>query len=303
MRMYEKSLGSKVFNMANCLLMALFVFLCVYPFWYVFIYSISDPRLVETGVGFLPKGVTWFNYIQVFTIKGIGSSFLVSISRTVIGTIATGFACSLLGYLFTKQEMPGRTLLYRLLVVTMYVSGGLIPFFLLCKAYGLVNNFLVYILPGMVSAYNVILIKTYIEQLPASLEESATIDGAGYFVIYTRIILPLSMPIIATVAVFAAVGQWNAWFDNYIFAGSNMNLRTLQLMLYNILNEAQRLATSIRESSTSINSTQALMKQMTMTPNGIRMTITMLVTLPILLVYPFMQRFFVKGIMLGAVKG
>jgi len=280
--------------------MLLFVFLCLYPFWYIFIYSISDPRFVNLGVELLPRGFTLFLYRQVLAMKGIGHALFISTARTVIGTLATVFSCSLMGFLFTKQEMPARKFLYRMLIITMYVSGGLIPYFLLIRSYGLVNNFLVYIVPGMVSAFNVVLVKTFIEQLPASLEESAMLDGASYFTVFTRIIFPLSMPIIATIAVFSAVGQWNSWFDNYLFAGNNIRLRTLQLMLYNILNEAQRLADQMNNPS---GGTIIDPKRMTLTPTGVRMTITMLVTLPILIVYPFMQRFFIKGIMLGAVKG
>jgi ABC-type glycerol-3-phosphate transport system permease component len=259
--------------------------------------------LVDLGVVLLPRGLTLFNYHEVFALKGILHSVLVSTARTLIGTLATVFSCSLLGYLFTKREMPARSFLYRTLVITMYVSGGLIPYFLMCRAYGLVNNFLVYILPSMVSAYNVILIKTFIEQLPASIEESAMLDGASTFTLFARIIFPLSMPIVATIAVFSAVGQWNSWFDNYIFNGTNDKLKTLQLLLYNVLSEASRLATMLRDRSSSISGIEELQKQMAITPTGVKMTITMLVTLPILAVYPFMQRFFVKGIMLGAVKG
>jgi ABC-type glycerol-3-phosphate transport system permease component len=254
---------------------------------------------VNLGVELIPRGFTLFLYSKVLALKGIGNALFISIARTVLGTLATVFCCSLLGYLFTKQEMPARKFLYRMLIITMYVSGGLIPYFLLIRSYGLVNNFLVYIIPGMVSAFNVVLVKTFIEQLPASLEESAMLDGASYFTIFTRIIFPLSMPIVATIAVFSAVGQWNSWFDNYLFAGNNIKLRTLQLMLYNILTEAQRLADLMNDPSGGTIDP----KRMTLTPAGVRMTITMLVTLPILIVYPFMQRFFIKGIMLGAVKG
>jgi ABC-type glycerol-3-phosphate transport system permease component len=162
------------------------------------------------------------------------------------------------------------------------------------------NNFFVYIIPD-VSAFYVVLIKTYVEQLPASLEESAFMDGATFFTVFTHIILPLSIPIIATVAVFTAVGQWNSWFDNYIYCGNDENLKTLQYTLYNYLNETQRIAQLIRENPSLAGN--SAFGQMKLTPKAVRMTVTMLVTLPILFVYPFMQRFFIKGIMLGAIKG
>lgn len=299
----KKTVGQHIFTVINYLILTLLMLACIYPIWYVFIYSISDPSLVKTGISFLPKGITLFNYKKIFEVEGIGHATLVSVARTVIGTSVTLLSCTFLGYVFTKKEMPARQFFYRALVITMYVSGGLIPYYLLIKAYGMIPSFLVYILPTAVSAFYVILIKTFIEQLPAALEEAAMIDGAGYIIIFVRIIIPLSLPIIATIAVFSAVNHWNSWFDNYMFNGNTEKLRTLQLMLYKVLNESERLARQIRQQSSSIGSTQNMVQKMKFSPQGIRMTVTMVVTIPILLVYPFMQRFFVKGIMIGAVKG
>lgn len=209
-------------------------------------------------------------------------------------------SCSFLGYLFTKEEMPARKLMYRFLILTMYVSGGMIATYIVVKSYGLLNNFWVYILPMLISAYNIVLIKTFVEQLPASLEESAKLDGAGYLTIFTKIILPLSKPIIATVAVFVAVNHWNSWFDNHIYARGNESLTTLQYLLYNYLNEAQRLADQIKNTTNAAGMSQI---STSISPKGVRMTITVLASLPIFMVYPFMQKYFVKGIMVGAVKG
>ncbi len=191
-------------------------------------------------------------------------------------------------------------MVYRFLILTMYVNGGMISTFIVIKSYGLLNNFWVYILPMLISAYNIVLIKTYVEQLPQSLEESARLDGAGYVRVFTAIILPLSKPIIATVAVFVAVGQWNSWFDNHIYTRGTESLTTLQYLLYNYLNEAQRLAEQIKN---SVNSGGISQMVSTISSKGVRMTITVLASLPIFLVYPFMQKYFVKGIMVGAVKG
>lgn len=196
--------------------------------------------------------------------------------------------------------MPARKWVYRFLILTMYVNGGMISTFIVIKSYGLLNNFWVYILPMLISAYNIVLIKTYVEQLPQSLEESARLDGAGYVRVFTAIILPLSKPIIATVAVFVAVGQWNSWFDNHIYTRGTESLTTLQYLLYNYLNEAQRLAEQIKN---SVNSGGISQMVSTISSKGVRMTITVLASLPIFLVYPFMQKYFVKGIMVGAVKG
>lgn len=298
---FKDSVGTVLFNCLVYLFFGLYTFICIYPFWYMFIYAISDPAKVSTGVYFLPNGVSLYNFQKVFQLKGIVSAFFMSVLRTVVGTVLTVFACSFLGYLFTKYEMPGRMFLYRMLIITMYVNGGLIATYLIIKAYGLTNTFWVYVVPSMISAYNVILIKTYIEQIPASLEESATIDGAGYLRIYMSIIFPLSLPIIATIAVFAAVGQWNSWFDNHIYTAGKDSLTTLQYLLYKFLNESERIARLLRESGNIQDAQMATARQLT--PKGVRMTVTMIVTIPIFLVYPYMQRFFIKGIMIGAIKG
>lgn len=302
MKKIKSSPAVIIYQIFNYLLLGVLTLICIYPFWYMLIYTLSDPSIADVKTPILlPTHVTLFNYQQIFQINGFFHALLISVLRTAIGTTVTVFSCSFLGFLFTKHEMPARTFLYRALVLTMYISGGMIPTFLLIRSYGLLNNFLVYILPVMVPAYNIILIKTFIEQLPPSLEESAVIDGAGYFTVFWRLIFPLSTPIIATVAVFVAVGQWNAWFDNYIYAGNNENLKTLQYLLYNYLNQAQQMANQIQNSIAGGGAINGA--AMSISPKGVRMTITVLVSLPIFVVYPFMQRFFVKGIMLGAVKG
>jgi len=208
------------------------------------------------------------------------------------------FLTSIFAYLVTKKEMIGRKFVYRFVIITMYMGAGLIPWYLTMKAYGLRNSFLVYILPSMVNAFFLILIKTNIESLPASLEESAAIDGSGFFSTYFKIIFPLSKPILATVAVFSAVGHWNTWQDNF-FLVTTSKLQTIQLIMLSYLRQAQSLANSMKFGTTA----QASGVFITMSPESIRMTIVVVSTLPILLVYPFFQRYFTKGIMMGAVKG
>ena len=292
----KMSLGDKAFTVANYGFFILAIFFCLYPFWYIFIYSLSEPMQAVRGVYFLPRGFTFQNYIDVFETPGILRSAGISVLRTVSGTALTLVTCSFFAYLMTKEKMYFRKFIYRFTVITMYFNAGLIPWFLTMRAYGLNNNFFVYILPGAMSAFNIILIKTFVEQLPASLEEAAYIDGAGIFTVFSRIIIPLSTPILATVAVFSAVSHWNSWFDNMIFMVGRPDLNTLQFMLWNILNTAALQANSI-----NINVAEQLARQTS--PESLRMTATMIVTFPILFVYPFAQRYFVKGIMLGAVKG
>lgn len=293
----------QVGDIINIIVMLFFSFLCLYPFWYIFIGTISNPNIPVRTLLFLPKDVTLFNYIEVLKSPGLLSSLWVSVARTVVGTLLGVFFNSFLAYLFTLQRMPARSFFYRMVIVTMYVGGGLIPTFLTYRLYGLTNSFWVYVLPGAISAFNVVLLKTYIEtSIPASLSESAVLDGAGVMTIFFRIILPLSLPILATIALFAAVGQWNSWFDNMIYTSGRPELQTLQYLLYKRLNEANALAQAARSGAVS-EMGRLLLDEKVLTPDSIRMTITMIVTLPILVVYPFLQKYFVKGVMIGAVKG
>ncbi len=293
--MKTKAISRDAFNVFNYLLLTVLLIACIYPFYYIFIYSISLPPEAAKGIYLLPGGFTLTNYARVLALPGIFDATVITVGRTVIGTIVTVACCSMLAFLMSKREMYLRTFLYRVLIITMYFNAGLIPYYLTLKMYHLNQSFLLYILPGAVSAFNVILIKTFIEQLPPSLEESAKLDGAGYFKIFVKIIFPLSMPIVATIAVFSAVGQWNYWVDNYLFI-TNPKLKTLQLILYEFLTQTQRIAQAARQQGSG----QAVFE---MTPAAVRMTITMVVTLPIIFVYPFLQKYFVKGLMLGAIKG
>ena len=294
----QESKMSRVFNVTNYLVLLLFAFICFYPFYYLIIYSLSNPSEAAKGLVVLtPQGITFENYRRVAMIPEIPKSFLVSIGRSVIGSAITLVCCSFFAYLVSKPEMYFRKFIYRFLIITMYVGGGLIPTYLVYRAYGLRNSFLVYILPSALSAYNVVLIKTYIESLPASLEESAVLDGAGIFTCWARIIMPLIMPILMTVGVFSLVGQWNSWFDAHIYMPRRADLYPLQYILYRYLNQAQALADRLQS---DVGQEVDLLK---LTPESVRMTVTVVAVVPIMLVYPFLQRYFVKGIMIGAVKG
>ena len=286
-----------VFKVFNSFFFIIVLILCLYPIWYVLIQSLSSGTMSVKAL-VLPINFTLGNYAQMLSRKEIVHAFFVSTARTVIGTAFTLLCCMFLGYLFSKEEMPMRKLLYRTLIITMYVSGGLIPTFLVYKAYGLMNNFWVYILPTLVSAYYVILIKTFIEQMPPSIEESAMIDGAGTGIIFLKIVLPLSLPIAATIAIYASVAQWNSWFDNNIYTVSNKNLTTLQYLMYTYLNRSEQLVEEMRKGDMNELNADSFI-----TPRGMRMTITMITITPVLCIYPFLQRFLIKGIMIGAVKG
>lgn len=287
----------KFLHVLNITFLVIAVFLCVYPFYYMIIYSLSDTtRASLEGVYFLPKGFTLDAYRMILKKSDFAHAFLISGSRTVIQTVLCLLGSSLFAYLVTKKDMFGRKFVYRFVIITMYLSAGLVPYYITMKTYHLNNSYLLYIIPGIINAYYVILIKTFIEQIPPSLQESAEIDGAGFFKIYTSIILPLSKPILATVAVYAAVGAWNSWQDNYLLV-QNPKLQTVQLILYNCINQAQMIADSMKSGQ------MANVADIVVSADSVRMATTIIAVFPIMLIYPFLQKYFVKGVMIGAVKG
>lgn len=298
--MKKSNANNVIFNIINISIFLIFTFICIFPFYYIFINTISDNKLSSAGkILFYPIGIHLKNYVEVLKLSGIGHAAFISLGRTVLGTLLTLLGSSFLGYAFSKQEYWHRKLFYRFVVISMYFSAGLIPWFVTMKSIGLYDSFFVYILPTMVSPFYVILFKTFVEQIPPSLEESVQVEGGGYAVRFFKIILPLSTPILATIAVFACAGQWNSFLDT-LYLVKSQNLFTLQYMMYQYLNQVNALAAMMRTSqATNIN----VAAMNLLTPTSVRMTISFVVVLPILFVYPFLQRFFVKGIMIGAVKG
>ena len=250
-------------------------------------------------ITFFPKGIHFANYKKIFEIRGLVNSLMISVARTVLGTFLTLFGTTFLGYAFSRKELWHRTWCYRFVIVTMYFNAGIIPWYINMKNLGLTNNFLAYIFPGIVSPFSLVLFKTYVESIPPSLEESAQLDGAGYMKRYFHLIIPLCKPIIATLAVFSAVGQWNSFTDT-LFLMTDTKLYSLQYTLSQYLNESNALAESLRQAASDgmqVNLSAVL------TPTSVKMTVSMVAVIPILLVYPFFQRYFVNGIMIGAVKG
>ena len=296
------SFGERVFLFFLYVFFLLFTLICVYPFYYLIINSISANDVSARGdVMFYPIGIHFQNYVDVMKIQGLGRAALISVGRTVLGTLCTIIGSSFLGFMFTQEKLWHRKFWYRFTVATMYFSAGLIPWYITMMNLHLTNNFLAYILPAIVQPFNIILIKTYIENTPASLQEAAEIDGAGVLRIYAQVIVPISMPVLATVAIFAAVGQWNAFQDTLMLM-TDQDLYTLQYTLYQYINQASSLARMIESSGGSI-SDSVIAAATQQTPTSVRMTVSVVVVLPILLVYPIFQRYFVKGIMIGSVKG
>jgi putative aldouronate transport system permease protein len=296
----KKTAGDMFIDLFIYLFFGAFALMCIFPFYYIFINTISANNLVSEGkIMFYPRGIHFNNYVKVLQLRNLPNAVLVTLSRTILGTFLSVLCTAFVGYGVTRRELFHRKFVYRFFIVTMYFNAGLIPWYLNMRNLHLTNNFLAYII-GVISAFNLILIKTYIESIPESLHESAEIDGAGYLVIFFRIMLPLCMPILATIAIFTAVGHWNSFMDSLMLM-RNEKLFTLQYILWQYLNEAVALSRNIQ--SMMAQGITVANSATTLTPTAVKMTIAMVVTLPVLFVYPFFQKYFVKGIMIGAVKG
>lgn len=297
----KTSFGDKMLSVFIYLFNAAFAFVCLYPFYYIFINSISNNDLSKRGkIILLPKDIHFSNYKTVFDIDGLLDAVKVSVARTVIGTIATLLVAAFLGYMFTRETMWKRKLWYRLVVATMYFNAGIIPWYITMMNLGLTNNFWAYIFPMIVNPFYIILCKTFVESIPAELQDAAEIDGAGTLTVFWKIIIPVIKPIMATIAVFAAVNQWNAFQDTLLLV-TDQKLYTLQYVLYQAINRASSLAGMVNSGASNINLIASLATKATDT--SIRMSVTIVVVVPIICVYPFFQRYFTKGIMIGAVKG
>lgn len=272
-----------------CLLL---IVITVYPFLNVLAISLNDPMDTMRNINFIiPRKFTLSNYIYIFEENNLGSAFIMSVVRTVVGTLIGVICTAMLAYVLSRKDFYFNKPFTILFIITMYVSGGMIPeYLLLTRTLHLSNNFMVYIIPGLIWVYNVILMRSFIEGLPLALQEAAKIDGANDFIIWLKVILPLCTPTIATVALFLAVGQWNAFMDTYLYA---RDLPTLQYVLYEIMEKA-----SIKIDPHA----QANQLQSAVSPMSVRMAITIVATVPILIVYPFLQKYFVGGMTLGAVK-
>lgn len=284
--------GEKALDYVLAVIFVGIIFITVYPFLNVLAISLNDPMDTMRNVNFIiPRKFTVSNYIYVFTQNSLGKPFLMSIVRTVVGTGIGVICTAMIAYVLSRKDFYFNKVFTVIFIITMYVSGGMIPeYLLLTRTLHLSNNFMVYILPGLVWVYNIILMRSFIEGLPVALQEAAKIDGANDFVIWAKIILPLCTPTIATVALFVAVGQWNSFMDTYLYA---RELPTLQYVLYEIM-----------EKATIKIDPHAATEQMknAVSPLSVRMAITIIATVPILVVYPFLQKYFVGGMTLGAVK-
>ena len=284
------------FPVYNSIILAAVFVISAYPFWYVVMYSLSSPAEVGSEFLLYPLGLTFKSYQQAFVAAEIFNAFFISMARSLVGSLGGTFISLMVAYGLSKKNLGGRKFFTLYFVITMYLSAGMIPGYLVAKNLHLVGSFWVYILPLLMNVYNMILIKNYIESLPESLSESAYIDGANDFTVFIRIITPLCKPVLAAVVLFACVTHWNSYTDTLIYCATQPRLHTLQYVLMTLIG-------NVTKASSDLSSVADMAAGNAVTPMSVRMAVTVITILPISMVYPFLQKYFIKGMMLGAVKG
>lgn len=293
-RRKKTSVWDKIFVLCNTIFMIAFVVITLYPVLNTLAISFNDGTdALRGGIYLIPRKFTLKNYITVLQKQNLITGAYITVARTVIGTLLALVANAILAFIVSRKRFLFKKQLSLFWVITMYVNGGMIPTFLLYKGIGLTNSFWVYVIPGMVSAFNMLVIRTYMNGIPDSLEESAQLDGAGYMTVFWKIISPLCKPVYATVALFVAVGQWNSWFDAMLYNRMSANLTTLQYELMKLLSSVTNQGNSVEAMKNAAGA---------VTPTSVRAAATILTMLPIICLYPFLQRYFVTGLTIGGVK-
>lgn len=290
----KMSTADKVFIVFNTIFMVLFVIITLYPVINTLAISFNDGTdALKGGIYLLPRKFTFKNYITILQKDNLITGAVVTVARTVIGTLLALVTNAILAFIVSRKRFLFKKELSLFWVITMYVNGGMIPIFLLYKGLGLTNSFWVYVIPGMLSAFNMLVIRTYMNGIPDSLEESAQLDGAGYTTIFVKIISPLCKPVYATIALFVAVYQWNSWFDAMLYNRMSDKLTTLQYELMKLLSSVTNQGSSAEAMKNAVG---------TVTPTSVRAAATIITMLPIVCIYPFLQKYFVTGLTLGGVK-
>jgi putative aldouronate transport system permease protein len=287
-------MSEAVFDVLNVLLMLVICFLTLYPIWYVLVNSFNDGTdAMRGGIYWLPRKFSFESYLAVFANTGIMRAMGVTVAKTLIGTVVHVFFTAMVAYAFSRKELIGRKFYMMIGTITLFFGGGLIPYFLLIRDLGMLDSFMVYIIPAMFNFFDLIIFLAFFREIPAGLEEAARIDGANDFAIFYKIVIPVSMPVIATIALFHGVYQWNDYFVGMIFI-NNQDLQPIQTYLFRVVAQA----------SSNL--------MMTAAPGGIAKTVTsqsiklatmVVTTAPIIIAYPFLQKYFVKGFMIGSIKG
>ena len=293
--------SEKFFNVFNIASMITICVTLLYPFWYILVFSFNESvDASKGGLWFWPRKFTLVNYRYIFDNPYITRAFIVSLSRAVIFTIISVGVCALVAYALSKRDLPGRKVFIFIFLVPIFISGTLISQYVVIAKLGFMNNFLVYVIPAAYSFFNMVIIRTFMEQLPASLEESAMIDGAGYVRTFLSIILPLITPILAVMAFFNIVGSWLDLGTNLFFV-SKKELVTVQYVLYKVVidNDTQDILNALRGSG---NLSGALKRSAPPASHVLKMSTLVVITFPLFFVYPFFQRYFIKGLLVGAIK-
>ena len=291
--------SEKTYSVAITLICAITAVLCLYPLLYTLMVSFCAPSDINSSYILpIPSKFTVRAYVQVLTAGNyILQAFGVSVFRTVVGTAMSLFACALLAYAVSRAALPGRSAVIKLLIFCILFNGGLIPTYVVIDGLGLTNNIWVYILPNVINVWNVIVIKQFFEGLPKEIEEAANIDGANEWNVFLRVILPMSKPVMAAIGLFTMVGQWNSWFDAYLYAPQMSEIWPLQYYIqisFNNLNQIHQGNIDKIEAIIGIDSVDDM---------TVKMALTVIGCLPVLIVYPFFQKYFAKGVYLGSVKG
>lgn len=300
----KTSLAYKIGQSINYAILSLLGVITLYPFWYCIILAFNTGQDALRGnIFFFPRDFTFENFAKAFQHPLIMSSFGISISRTVLSVLLACFFTALLAYALTKKDLPGRTFFVFFFYFTTLFSGGIIPTFIMYRQFGLLNNFWVYVLPGIYSFFNAVILRTFFYTIPDSLQESARIDGASEMTIFFKVMLPLSGPVLATIALFVGVGNWNDWFTGAYFVSRRRDLFPAATLLNDLLSQAV-FESNMDATSGKSNFNEQLMMGVSQstTPESLKMAFLVILTLPIMCVYPFLQKFFVKGVMIGSIK-
>ena len=296
--MNTRTLGEKVFNVFNIIFMFLMCIVVLFPYLNVLAVSLNDStKAVSSGLMLIPRSVTIGNYRTLMSNAGIWRAFLVTIGRIALGVSLSLFVTFTCSYALTRKNLPHRSLISMFLFIPSYISAGLIPLYILYAKVELLNNPMVYVLPGAFSFFNFILLRTYFGTIPESLDESARLDGAGEIMVMIRIYLPLSLPIIATIALFGIVGHWNDWTTTLYFMTNN-KWNTLAFELHRVLNEQSRLNALLQEAIKK----GEIPRMSRGSSEGLRNAQIILTSIPIIMIYPFLQKYFIKGMLIGGVK-
>ena len=296
-------ISNLIFDAIIFITLAFVVVATVYPFWNTVAISFNEGLdALKGGIKLWPRKFTWQNYANLFTTDEIFHAGIISVTRTIIQTVLCVFCTSMMAYALSRKEFVIRRPLTSVIVISMYVNAGLIPGYMLIKNLHLIGKYSVYIIPCLIDVFNFILVRTYINGLPDSFVESARIDGANEFKIFMSIIMPLIVPSIAMISLFVAVNAWNSWFDTYLYCSNKPNLHSLQYVLMSYLQASQNQSSSAADAGSMAVAAASGSATAMSTPISIRSSITVVATLPILIVYPFVQKYFVVGMTIGGVK-